>query len=201
MGPRFRVPDRKQPMLFPPSLDDLIDEDHLARIIVDAVDQLDLSALTASYNQDGDGRSAIDPASMLATLVYAYAHKIVSSRQIEILCKEVVVYRWLSGQTEPHHTTIARFRSRHSAQFQDLFAQTLDLVRRYGLGAAGTIMLDGTKLKGNAALDQNKTLKAITKELTEAAHIRDIAENARYGKKRGDEIPRVPSRTASGTSS
>ena len=132
MGPRFRVTDRKQPMLFPPSLDDLIDEDHLARIIVDAVHQLDLSALVDSYNQEGDGRAAIDPAAMLATLIYAYAHKIVSSRQIEILCKEVVVYRWLSGQTEPDHTTLAR--SRHSALFQDLFTQTLDLVRRYGLG-------------------------------------------------------------------
>lgn len=177
-------------MLFPPSLDDLIPEDHLARIVVDAVDQLDMSAILASYNQEGDGRSAIDPAAMLATLIYAYAHKVVSSRQIEILCQEVVVYRWLSGQTEPDHATIARFRSRHSALFQDLFAQVLDMVRRYGLGQAGTIALDGTKLKGNAALDQNKTLKAITKELTEAAQVRDLAENAKFGKKRGDEIPK-----------
>jgi len=71
MGARFRVTDRRQPMLFPPSLDEMIGEDDLARVIVDAVDQLDLSAIEASYNQDGDGRSAIDPAAMLATLIYA----------------------------------------------------------------------------------------------------------------------------------
>ncbi len=177
-------------MLLPPSLDDLIEEDHLARVIVDAVDQLDLSAIEGGYNQDGDGRSAIDPAAMLATLIYAYANKVLSSRQIEMACCDRVVYRWLSGQTEPDHATIARFRQRHSAVFQDLFAQVLDLVRRYGLGKAGTIVLDGTKLKGNAAMDQNKTLKAITKELTESAQIKDLAENAKLGRKRGDELPK-----------
>jgi len=177
-------------MLFPPSLDEMIGEDDLARVIVDAVDQLDLSAIEASYNQDGDGRSAIDPAAMLATLVYAYAHKVLSSRQIEIACRYQVVYRWLSGQAQPDHATIARFRQRHSKAFQDLFAQVLDLVRRYGLGEAGTIALDGTKLKGNAALEANKTLKAITRELTESAQIRDLAENAKFGKKRGDELPK-----------
>jgi transposase len=177
-------------MLFPPSLDDLIAEDHLARVVVDVVDQLDLSRIESSYNMEGDGRSAIDPAAMLSTLIYAYAHKVLSSRQIEIACQEQVVYRWLSGQTQPDHSTIARFRQRHCAVFQDLFAQALDMVRRYGMGKAGTIVLDGTKLKGNAAQDQNKPLKAITKELTEAAQIRDLAENAKFGKKRGDEIPK-----------
>ena len=190
MGVRFRVTDRKQPMLFPPSLDELIPEDHLARIVVDVVDQLDLSAIEAQYNQDGEGRSAIDPAALLATLIYAYAHKVLSSRQIEIACQEQVVFRWLSGQTLPDHSTIARFRARHSAVFQDLFAQALDLVRRYGLGQAGTIALDGTKLKGNPALEKNKSLAAITKELTEAAQIKDLAENAKLGKKRGDELPK-----------
>lgn len=190
MGPRFRVTDRKQPMLFPSSLDELIPEDHLARIVVDVVDQLDLSAIEAQYNPDGEGRSAIDPAALLATLIYAYAHKLLSSRQIEMACQEQVVYRWLSGQMLPDHSTIARFRARHSGVFQDLFTQALDLVRRYGLGQAGTIALDGTKLKGNAALEQNKSLSAITKELTEAAQIKDLAENAKFGKKRGDELPK-----------
>lgn len=177
-------------MLFPPSLDELIPEDDLARIVVDAVDQLDLSAIEESYNQEGDGRSAIDPSAMLATLIYAYAHKILSSRQIEILCRSRVEFRWISGQAMPDHATIARFRTRHSAVFQDLFAQVLDMVRRCGLGKAGTLVLDGTKLKGNTAMDQTKPLKAITKELTEAAQIRDLAENAKYGKKRGDEFPK-----------
>ena len=72
-------------MLFTPSLDELIHEDDLARIVVDAVDQFDLSA--------------IDPAVMLATLIYAYANKVLSWRQVEILCLKRVEFRWISGQT------------------------------------------------------------------------------------------------------
>ncbi len=63
------------------------------------------------------------------------------------------------------------------------------------MGKAGTIALDGTKLKGNAALDQNKTLKAITKELAEAAQIKDLAENAEFGKNRGRK-PKPPATEA-----
>jgi len=37
-------------MLFPPSLDELIPEDDLARIVVDAVDQLDPSAMLATLS-------------------------------------------------------------------------------------------------------------------------------------------------------
>jgi len=60
---------------------------------------------------------------------------VLSSRQIEILCCKRVEFRWISGQTMPDHATIARFRERHSAVFQDLFAQVLDMVRRRdGLG-------------------------------------------------------------------
>ena len=96
-------------MLFPPLLDEPIDEGDLAWIVVDAVDQLDLSAIEGSYNPHGDGRSAIDPAAMLATLIHAYAHKVLSSRQIKILCRKRVEFRWISGQTMPDHATLARF--------------------------------------------------------------------------------------------
>jgi len=47
VGARLRVTDRKLPMLFLPSLDDLLDEHHLVRIVVDVVEQLDLSDIEA----------------------------------------------------------------------------------------------------------------------------------------------------------
>ena len=42
----FIVTDRKTDYLLPPSLDDWLSEDHLARFVVEVVDQLDLSNLT-----------------------------------------------------------------------------------------------------------------------------------------------------------
>ncbi len=190
MGPHFQVVDRSQAMLMPPSVEDWVSDDHLAWCLLDTLDELDLSPIYADYNADGAGRAAIDPKAMLAVLVYGYANKVVSSRKLETLCKESVVYRLLSCNFEPDHTTIHRFRDRHSERFQHLFIQVLAVCREAGLGKAGTIILDGTKLKANAALDQTKTLETITKELVDLAASTDMAEDKSHGKGlRGDELP------------
>jgi len=41
--------DRETDYLFPPSMQDWLPEDHLARFVVEVVDQLDLSELTWQY--------------------------------------------------------------------------------------------------------------------------------------------------------
>jgi len=191
MAANFRIIDRSQPMLLPPSVEDWVSEGHLARLVVETVDQLDLSSIVGSYNPDGMGGSAYDPRAILATLIYAYAHGITSSRDIETLCAENVIFRFLTCNQMPDHSTFSRFRKRHGATFTELFAQVLDLCRRAGLGKAGTIALDGTKLKGNAALDQNRTLKKITEELALEAEAKDLAEDFRLGVgKRKNELPK-----------
>ena len=191
MAANFRITDRSQPMLLPPCVEDYVPEDHLARLVVETVDQLDLSCIMGDYHPDGMGGAAIDPKAILATLIYAYAHAITSSRDIETLCRENMVFRFLSCNLTPDHTTFARFRKRHSVAFTELFTQVLDQCRLAGLGKAGTIALDGTKLKGNAAMDQNRTLTKITEELARDAEAKDLAEDFRYGKgKQKDELPK-----------
>lgn len=178
-------------MLLPPCVEDYVPEEHLARLVIETVDQLDLSCIVGSYNADGMGGAAIDPKAILETLIYAYTHSITSSRDIETLCRENMIFRFLSCNQMPDHTTFARFRKRHSVAFTELFAQVLDHCRLAGLGKAGTIALDGTKLKSNAAMDQNRTLKKITEELTREAEAKDLAEDFRYGKgKRKNELPK-----------
>jgi transposase len=178
-------------MLLPPCVENYVPEHHLARLVVETVDQLDLSCILDGYNADGMGGAAIDPKAILATLIYAYAHAITSSRDIETLCRENMVFRFLNCNQMPDHTTFARFRKRHSAAFTELFAQVLDHCRLAGLGKAGTIALDGTKLKGNAAMDQNRTLKKISEELARDAEAKDLAEDFRYGRgKQKNELPK-----------
>jgi transposase len=70
----------------PPSLRDWLAEDHLAWFVLDAVDELDLSAFVAEYRQDGWGRAAFDPTMMVALLLYADAVGERSSRAIERRC-------------------------------------------------------------------------------------------------------------------
>jgi len=56
---RFVPIDRDTQFLFPPSVQEWLPEDHLARFIVDIVEQLDLSALEQSYA--GRGSDAHHP--------------------------------------------------------------------------------------------------------------------------------------------
>ena len=56
----FIVTDRNTDYLLPPSVDDWLEEDHLARFVFEVIDQLDLSNLTRQYA--GCGSAAHHPA-------------------------------------------------------------------------------------------------------------------------------------------
>jgi transposase len=105
--------DREQELLLPPSLREWLPEDHLAWFVLDAVDEIDLTAFYGVYRDDGWGRAAFEPAMMMALLLYAYAVGERSSRGIERRCREDVVFRVITANRIPDHATIARFRARH----------------------------------------------------------------------------------------
>ncbi|MGI6082449.1 MAG: IS5/IS1182 family transposase, partial [Limnochordia bacterium] len=52
---RYRPYQPKQTLLFPPSLDDWLPEDHPARFVSDVIDQLDLSCIYAEYEKEKRG--------------------------------------------------------------------------------------------------------------------------------------------------
>ena len=86
---RFVAVDRDTAYLLPPSVDEWLPQDHLARFVVEVIDQLDLSELTRQYA--GRGSDAYHPAMMLGLLVYGYATGVHSSRKIERACHDSVV--------------------------------------------------------------------------------------------------------------
>ena len=49
----FHQCDGNPPYLLPPSLDEWLPKDHLARFVADIIDQLDLSALIGRYRGAG----------------------------------------------------------------------------------------------------------------------------------------------------
>ena len=67
----FRTCDRATLYLLPPSVEDWLPQGHLARFVVEVVDQLDLSSMTSAYR--GAGSAAYHPAMLLALLIYGYA--------------------------------------------------------------------------------------------------------------------------------
>ncbi|MBA4394935.1 MAG: DDE transposase [Desulfobacca sp.] len=191
MGRGFRGGERNQYMLLPPSLDDWVPEGHLARFISDAVEQMDLTGFYRDYKEEG--RPPYDPGMMLGLLLYAYCKGERSSRKISRACEEEIPFRWLSGNVIPDHCSLARFRKRHEEKMKTVFNDVLLLCAEAGLIRLGKVFLDGTKIKAQAALESNRNLSQLGKEietiLREAA-AKDQEEDRQYGPdRRGDELP------------
>jgi len=145
----FRPIDRATPFLLPPSVEDWLPRDHLARFVVDIVDQLDLSALTRQYR--GTGSAAYHPVVMLGLLIYGYATGVYSSRRIETATHESIAFRYIAANEQPDHDSLCTFRKRFLKEIEALFVQVLCIARQMKLLKLGTIALDGTKVHANAS--------------------------------------------------
>ena len=89
----------------------------------------------------------------------------------------------------PDHSTIAEFRRRHEAEIAELFDEVLGLCREAGLVSVGVITIDGTKIKANASMDQNRSYRELVTEILREAEETDRREDELYGEARGDELP------------
>jgi transposase len=188
MGARFIGRDREQVFLMPPSLRDWVPEGHLVWVVLDAVAELDLSAIYADYRDDGRGRPAYEPSMMVALLLYAYARGNRSSRGIERACVEDVAYRVVTGNLAPDHSTIAEFRCRHERPLGEVFSGVLGLCARAGLVSVGVVAIDGTKVSANASTDANRDFGHVAREILAEAAAIDAREDELYGDQRG-ELP------------
>ncbi len=188
--------NREQLYLLPPSLQDWLPEDDLAWFLLDALAAMDLRCFyekTKSRDLSLGGHPAYEPRLLAGVLIYAYCFGERSSRQIERLCQRDMGFRVMAANLAMDHVTLSRFRKTHETAMASLFLEVLKLCAEAGLAKVGTIAVDGTKLKANAALSANKTREGLAKEieaiLAEAARV-DAAEDTRYGEeKRGDELP------------
>ena len=126
---------------------------------------------------------------MVALLLYAYARGIRSSRGIERACWEDVAFKVITGMRTPDHSTIAEFRRRHEVEIAGLFDEVLGLCREAGLVSVGVITIDGTKIKANASMDQNRSYSGLVKDILREAEETDRREDELYGDDRGDELP------------
>jgi transposase len=145
----FRPIDRATPFLLPPSVEDWLPKDHLARFVVDIVDQLDLAGLARQYR--GAGSAAYHPTVMLGLLIYGYATGVYSSRRIEAATHESIAFRYIAANEQPDHDSLCTFRKRFLKEIEALFVQVLCIARQMKLLKLGTIALDGTKVHANAS--------------------------------------------------
>jgi len=188
----FRPFQPDQIFLVPPSLDEWLPQDHLARFIADLVDEhLDLSAFRAGY-QEGRGAPPFDPRLMVRVLLLGYTTGVRSSRKLEEACWDKVAFRWLAGGQAPAYRAIAKFRKRHLSSLGHLFVQALELCQAAGMVSLGKVALDGTKVRANASRrkamsyarmsEKQKILAAEVSELLADAERIDNDEDTKFGK-------------------
>ncbi len=149
MAIEFIPIDRDTPYIFPPSVQDYLPDDHLARFVVDIVDQLDLSHLSAVYT--GRGSKPFHPAMLVSLLFYGYATGVFSSRKLEKASYDSIAFRYICANTNPDHDTINSFRKRFLPELAALFVEILVVAEVMGLVKLGSVSLDGTKIKANAS--------------------------------------------------
>lgn len=146
---KFKDYNQQQNWLFPPSIEELIPQDHPVRVVNGVIEHLDIRDLIASYN--AEGKPSYNPKMMLKVMVYAYMDNIYSSRKIEKAMRENINFMWLSGNQVADHNTIARFRSKRlKDSFKDIFKQVVLLLASEGLVNIKEVYTDGTKIESVA---------------------------------------------------
>ncbi|MDO8632610.1 MAG: IS1182 family transposase [Phycisphaerales bacterium] len=200
MAKTYRPYLPEQDLLLPPSLQEWLPEDHLAYFVSDLIDNLDLSAITAVYEDEERGYPPYHPVMLTKVLVYGYCVGVFSSRRIQRRLLEDIPFRVLAAGNEPDFRTIADFRKRHLTALQGFFEQVLHLARDLGAARVGRVALDGSKIKANASKhkamsyqrmgEKQRQLRDEVTQLLAQAEATDAAEDAEYGAdRRGDELP------------
>lgn len=119
MNKRFRVCDLEQPFLLPPSLQDWLPENHLARFVAEVSKELDLSAIYAEYEHgDGRGLSAYLPLLLTRLLLYGYSVGMTSSRAMERVTYDHVAFRYLAADQPTGSPSVPEPPPSNWAEFQ-----------------------------------------------------------------------------------
>lgn len=160
--PNFLDYNPEQAYLLPPSVRDVLGEDHLCFFVSRAVERLDLAEFEQGYGEEG--HPAYHPALMLKVWLYAYALGLTSSRRLEQRIREDLAFRYLAGGATPDYWALNEFRSRHGKALNDVFTQVVETARDLGMGRLGHVAIDSTRVAANAAADSVDTIKKLRRE-------------------------------------
>lgn len=158
MGRFIAGVDRTQTTLFPPCMDDWIDEENPVRAVDVFVDALDLGDLGfEGVAPASTGRPSYHPSVMLKLYIYGYLNRVQSSRRLEREAGRNIELMWLVGRLAPDHKTIADFRRDNGAAIKRVCSRFVLLCREMGLLAGRSVAIDGSKFKAVNNRDRNFT--------------------------------------------
>ena len=189
----FKAYCQNEQWLLPPSLDELVPQNHFVRIVSKTVDELNIEKVFAKYTKGG-GASRYNPVMLLKVMIYCYMTGIYSSRQIAKQCRENINVMWLAGSQTPDFRTINKFRGEKLKEsIEEIFIATVKLLNLKGYVSLEKYFVDGTKIESASnkytfvwkrAVEKNEKkldekLRVFLKEVDEIT----AEENQEYGNK------------------
>ncbi len=185
---------KNQSWLLPPSLEDIIPEDHICYLVEGLVSLLDFSMFDVRYS--GPGHPAYHPRILIKILVMGVLDRVRSSRELAKNARENIVYMFLAEKATPDFRTISDFRKNNPDLVKEVFKHTVTLAKQNGMIDLSHLATDGSKQKANAANKRVLTkdeldflLRFVDEELEEWAKQDDI-EDEIFGDIRGiDQLP------------
>lgn len=179
-----------QSWLFPPCITDFISEDHICNLVVAVVDNVDVSDIEKKYRSQ-PGNSAYPRRMLLRLLVQAAIDSMWSSRNVDKLAHENVIYMYLAGNEKPDFRTLCNFRKENKELIGEVFKKTVIIAKTLGILQLGHLSTDGTKMKANASNNYTLSKEEIEeiRRIIEKGILVDEEEDRLYGGRRGDELP------------
>ena len=153
----LRPVNRDQGWLLPPTLDELLPQDHPARFIaafVEGLDRANWAEMEIEVDGDPLGAPAYHPRLLLSVWPYGFMTGIRSCRKLEAACRDQISFLWLTGWQQPDHNTLWRFYQAHRHAMRTLLKHTVRTAVEVGLVDLAVQALDGTKVAANAAGDR-----------------------------------------------
>ncbi|MFC1684716.1 IS1182 family transposase [Pseudomonadota bacterium] len=149
---RFKDTNYDQVKMIPVSFDRQILPDSFEFTLSQLIDHyIDLSPFEARFTNSSNGRPAYNPAILLKIIILAYSKGITSSRKIEQLCRDNILFMAISADSQPHFTTLADFISSSHEAIADLFQQVVLICDDLDLIGREMFAIDGCKMPSNAS--------------------------------------------------
>jgi transposase len=149
---RVKRPERRQVAWRPLALDQLLPDDHRARIVWQFAESLDLTPLYEQIRavEGAAGRDAVDPRLLLALWLLATIEGVGSARQLDRLCERDLAYLWLCGDVTVNYHLLADFRTNHAELLEKLLVDGVAALMHQGLVALARVAQDGMKVRASA---------------------------------------------------
>jgi transposase len=186
--------DASQTFLLPTNLRDIIPKDHICFLIEEVVRQLDFSDFDREV--EGPGNPTYHPRINLKIILNGICERITSTRKLEKLTIENIVFRYLSENLNPDFHTISMFRKDNKEIIKNCFLQTIEIAKRLDMINLNKLYLDGTKIKANASKSKNfskeeiEFLSELVDKQFEETEKTDSKEDKKYGESNGEiKIP------------